>query len=80
MPCIRHLPDKGDVYVDTGDTCPNSLADFYEKYLAAEASDDWSAFAISPDHASGIYAFRDYLVDNNLRPKIAKISSRGPMR
>lgn len=79
MPCIKHVPEKGEVFVETLDGCAEGLADFYEKYLQAEATDDWSAFAISRDYGSGIYAFRDYLIEKKIRPQLIKLQLVGPV-
>jgi methionine synthase II (cobalamin-independent) len=79
MPCIAHVPEKGDVFVEAADGCAEGLVEFYEKYMQAEQTNDWSAFAISPDYGSGIYAFRDYLVENKIKPQLLKMQLVGPV-
>lgn len=71
---------KGRMFFDTADedACANEIGAFYEKYMTAEESGDWSAFAISPEYSAGIPALVKALQS---RPKNGwlKVQTTGPI-
>ena len=81
IPCAIIDEAKGRMYFDTADEDKNAagMADFYEKYMAAQDSDDWSSFAISPAYSRGMYALLDKLkADGKKRPWL-KVQTTGPL-
>jgi hypothetical protein len=81
LPCAIIDEAKGRMYFDTADEDKNAagMADFYEKYMAAQDSDDWSSFAISPAYSRGMYALLDKLkADGKKRPWL-KVQTTGPL-
>jgi hypothetical protein len=81
LPCAKIDEAKGRMFFDTTDENANAagMADFYEKFMAAQESDDWSAFAISPAYSRGIYALLKKLkADGKKRPWL-KVQTTGPL-
>ena len=81
LPCTTIDEKKGRMYFDTADEDKNAagMADFYEKYMTAQETDDWSMFAISPLFSRGIYALLDKLkADGKKRPWL-KVQTTGPL-
>ena len=72
---------KGRMYFDTADEDLTGAAvgSFYEKYMAAEQTGDWSAFNISPDFSAGIFALEKTLSAGGQRPQWIKVQTTGPL-
>ena len=81
LPCVKIDEEKGRMYFDTADEDANAaaMADFYEKFMAAQESDDWSAFAVSPAFSRGIYALRDRLKAAPAKRPWLKVQTTGPL-
>jgi len=79
LPCVVIDETKGRMFFDTGDedACAVAMGKFYETYMAAEASDDWSAFAISPAFSEGIAACERRLKKTSTR--FLKVQTIGPI-
>jgi hypothetical protein len=80
MPCAVLDEAKGRMHFDTGDQDLTSTAvgAFYEKYMAAEESDDWSFFAVSPEFSAGIYALEKTISAGPKRTWV-KVQTTGPL-
>jgi hypothetical protein len=78
LPCLIEDPDARRCFVDTGRGCEDELASFYERSLAAEQSDDLSAFALDARHASALDATLDRLKREPGRG-IIKVQCIGPV-
>jgi hypothetical protein len=80
LPCVVLDEIKGRMHFDTSneDATAGAVGAFYEQYMAAEASGDWSAFAISPAFAAGIDALVKELAKAPARPWI-KVQTTGPL-
>jgi hypothetical protein len=80
LPCVVLDEAKGRMHFETADeeASAAALGGFYEKYLAAEESNDWSAFAISPAFSAGIYALEEALAAGAKRQWI-KVQTTGPL-
>jgi hypothetical protein len=80
LPRIVIDEQKGRMFFDTADEDASSaeIAAFYENYMAAEESGDWSSFSISEKYSAGIPAFSDAL---GKRPKApwVKVQTTGPL-
>jgi len=59
--------------------CAATMASFYEKYMDAQDSDNWSAFAMSGPFAQGIYLLESELSRRALRPEWIKLQTTGPI-
>ena len=81
MPCTVLDEAKGRMHFDTGDDNLTAAAVgmFYEKYMAAEESDDWSYFAISPEFSAGIYALEKAISAGGPKRKWVKVQTTGPL-
>ncbi|MBN1575656.1 MAG: hypothetical protein JW913_03840 [Chitinispirillaceae bacterium] len=79
LPCVVIDEAKKRMFFDTGDTeaCAVAMGKFYETYMAAEESDDWSAFAISPAFSAGIPAFEERL--KKTAATFLKVQTIGPI-
>jgi hypothetical protein len=80
LPCVALDEAKGRIFFDTSDedAAAAAVGTFYEKYLAAESSDEWSAFAVSPAFAAGIYAL-EKAISADARRKWVKVQTTGPL-
>jgi hypothetical protein len=80
IPCVNVDEAKGRMYFNTADedACAAAVGEFYEKYMAAEASGDWSAFAVSPDFSAGIYTLEKALSGGHKLP-LVKVQTTGPL-
>ena len=79
LPCVVIDEAKGRMFFDTADedACAVAMGKFYETYMAAEASDDWSSFAISSAFSEGIPAYENRLKKSNTR--FLKAQTTGPI-
>ena len=80
LPCVALDEVKGRLHFDTSneDRTAAAVGEFYEKYMAAEGSGDWSAFAVSRDFSAGIYALEKSLSAGKKR-KWVKVQTTGPL-
>jgi hypothetical protein len=80
LPCVVLDEAKGRMHFATADeeAAGAALGGFYETYMAAEESGDWSAFAISPAFSAGLYALEQALAKGPKRPWI-KVQTTGPL-
>lgn len=78
MPSVKFNYEKKSIYFDTSRDSSLKCADFYEHYMAAEDSGDYSAFAISPEYSRGIYAFENKLKLQTSPLKCVKVHTVGP--
>jgi hypothetical protein len=80
LPRIVIDEQKGRIYFNTADqdACAADIGAFYEKYMAAEESGDWSAFAISEKYSSGIVYFKNALSTQPKREWL-KVQTTGPV-
>lgn len=78
LPCVIFNEEKKSIYFDTSEGGGRECADFYEKYLAATETGDYSAFAISPEYAKGLYAFEKKLKSKSEKSKFIKVHTVGP--
>jgi methionine synthase II (cobalamin-independent) len=81
LPCVEIDEAKGRMYFNTADEDRNAteMAAFYEKYMAAQESDNWSAFAISNAFSKGIYALEHELARRGLHTPWLKVQTTGPL-
>jgi hypothetical protein len=79
LPCIKIDEERQRIFVDTADerSCMEAIGRFYESYLHAEATDEWSAFRISPKYSAGIGAFEKRLKTTSV--PLLKIQTTGPI-
>jgi hypothetical protein len=79
-PCIVLDETKGRMFFDTADetSCAIEMGAFYEKYMSAEETGDWSAFSITEDYSAGIYALIKKLQNHQKFPFL-KIQTTGPI-
>ena len=79
LPCVVLDEEKGRMYFDTADEdgCAMAMGSFYEAYMAAEESGDWSAFAISEPYSAGIPAFERRLSTQPV--ELLKVQTTGPL-
>src|ERR1035437_9293425 len=56
LPCVQLDAAKGRMYFDTSGDYSEALAQFYEGYMAAEESHDYSAARIGAEYSAGIPA------------------------
>lgn len=80
LPCTVIEEDKTRLFFNTADedACAVGMGTFYEKYMAAEESGDWSEFAISESFSAGIYGLEKALQGRPQLPCL-KIQTTGPM-
>jgi hypothetical protein len=80
LPCIVIDEKKGRIHLDASneETTAEAIGAFYERYMAAEASGDWSAFAITPAYSAGIESLSKALSGGPIRPWI-KVQTTGPI-
>jgi methionine synthase II (cobalamin-independent) len=81
MPCVNVDYKNNRVIFLTHDEEKNitEMAAFYEKFMAAQESDIWSAFAMSRDSCKGLYAFADELARRSATAPWLKIQITGPV-
>ena len=81
LPCVVLDEVKGRMHFDTSneDLAAAAVGVFYEKYMAAEESGDWSEFAVSPDFSAGIYALEKVLSAAGPKRKWVKVQTTGPL-
>jgi hypothetical protein len=81
LPCAVIDEAKGRMFFDTADqdTSAAAMAAFYEKYMAAQETDDWGAFAITPAFSRGIYALLDKLKGGGGKRPWLKVQTTGPL-
>jgi hypothetical protein len=81
LPCAELDEAKGRMIFNTSDEDRNAaeMAAFYEKYMAAQESDNWSAFAISNAYSRGIYALERELARRGLHTPWLKVQTTGPL-
>ncbi|MBI1747221.1 MAG: hypothetical protein HYR55_11610 [Acidobacteria bacterium] len=70
---------KSRMFFDTSGDCSEDLARFYESYLAAEESGDYSVAAISPEYSHGILALEAKLKTLGRRLPFVKLQVTGPL-
>jgi hypothetical protein len=80
LPCVALDEAKGRMSFDTSndDRTATAAGEFYEKYMAAEETGDWRAFAITPAFSAGIYALEKSLAAGPKR-KWVKVQATGPL-
>jgi hypothetical protein len=80
LPCAVLDEAKGRMHIDTSDDDRTAAAagEFYEKYMTAEETGDWTAFAITPAFSAGIYALERMLAAGPKR-KWVKVQTTGPL-
>ncbi len=84
VPCLTIDRERRRVFFDSSDDCSEQLAEFYQGYLAAAEAEpgqgDFSAQAIGPDFAAGLYGLEESLRANggNKLPFV-KVQSVGPV-
>jgi len=82
MPRAIIDPEKGRMYFDTSGDYSEDFAAFYESYLAASEQPagrgDFSALAISPHYAQGIYRFLERLKNAGKKFPFIKVQTTGP--
>jgi hypothetical protein len=80
LPCVKLDETKGRMYFATSDEdeAGAAVGAFYETYMAAEASGDWSPFTISPAFSAGIPALEKALAGGKKLPWI-KVQTTGPI-
>jgi len=81
LPCVTIDEAKGRMFFNTADEDRNAteMASFYEKYMAAQDSDNWSAFAISNVYSKGLYALAKELARRGLHKPWLKVQTTGPL-
>lgn len=81
LPCVVLDDVKGRMHFDTSDEdrTATAVGGFYEKYMAAEESGDWSAFAVTPAFSAGIYALEKALSAAGPKRKWVKVQTTGPL-
>jgi hypothetical protein len=81
LPCVEIDEAKGRMYFNTSDEDRNAteMAAFYEKYMTAQDSDNWSAFAISNTFSKGIYALEKELGRRGGKKPWIKVQTTGPL-
>ena len=81
LPCVEIDEAKGRMFFNTSDEERNAadMAAFYEKYMAAQESDNWSAFAISEKFSKGIYALEKELGRRQAKNAWIKVQTTGPL-
>jgi hypothetical protein len=81
LPCVRFDEAKGRMYFETSDEdeSASAMAAFYEKFMACQEGNDWSAYAISPAYSQGIYALLNHLKANSEKRKWLKVQTTGPL-
>lgn len=79
LPCIVVDEAKQRVFFNTADEgrCMEAIGRFYEAYVHAEATDEWSAFRISPKYSAGIGAFEKKLRCASV--PLLKLQTTGPI-
>ena len=79
LPCVVIDEANGRMFFDTADEDASAVAmgSFYETYMAAEESDDWSPFAISEQFSAGIPALERRLQEKVL--PFIKVQTTGPI-
>jgi hypothetical protein len=79
LPCVVLDEAKGRMFFDTADedAAAVSMGSFYEAYMMAEESDDWSAFAITEPFSAGIPAFEQRLKTSPV--PLLKVQTTGPL-
>jgi len=80
LPRIVIDEQKGRMFFDTADeeACGAEIGAFYERFMAAEESDDWSRFAISPKFSAGIPGLLSNLQSLPKRQWL-KVQTTGPI-
>ncbi len=82
IPCRVIDYEKNRMYFDTSGDYSEAFAEFYEPYMTAmeaEAGEgDFSAMAISPDFAAGIYALEARLKTEGQKRPFVKVQTTGP--
>jgi hypothetical protein len=80
LPCVVLDEVKGRMHFDTSneDRTSAAVGEFYERYMAAEGTGDWSAFAISPAFSAGIPALEKSLAAGPKRQWV-KVQTTGPL-
>jgi hypothetical protein len=82
MPRTAMDRDKGRLYFNTAGDYFEAFASFYEVYLTATeapaGTGDFSAMAITPDYAKGIYALESRLKEEGKRRPFVKVQTTGP--
>jgi hypothetical protein len=81
LPCVVIDEAKGRMFFNTSDEDRNAteMAAFYEKYMTAQESDNWSAFAISNAFSQGIYALEKELAFRGMHKPWLKVQTTGPL-
>jgi hypothetical protein len=81
LPCVVIDEAKGRMFFDTADEDASAaaMAAFYEKFMASQESNDWSAFAITPAFSRGIYALLDKLKAGDGKRLWLKVQTTGPL-
>ncbi len=79
LPCVVLDEEKTRMFFDTADedACAMAMGTFYESYMMAEESGDWSPFAISESYSAGIPAFEKRLEANPV--DMLKVQTTGPL-
>ncbi len=69
------------LFFDTSDEekCAEELSAFYEKYMNAQESDNWSVFAMSDRYAPGISLLESEMSRRAIRPSWLKVQITGPL-
>ena len=70
---------KGRMYFDTTGDYSEDLAKFYEGYMAAEESNDYTVAAISPAFSAGIPAMESALRSRGRKAPFMKCQTTGPL-
>ena len=79
LPCIIVDDAHEQVFFNTADEeqCMDAIGRFYQAYMHAEATDEWSAFRISPKYSAGIGIFEKRLRSTSV--PLLKIQTTGPI-
>jgi hypothetical protein len=71
---------EGKPFLDTSaDRTQLELAEFFERAMAAEASGDFSAFALDAEHAAAVEPFYRTIASRRSRPPFIKMQCVGPL-
>jgi hypothetical protein len=79
LPRVMIDEQKQRMYFDTSGDCSEELATFYEGYMAAEESGDYSVAAISPAYSAGIPALEEKLKALGRKLPFVKGQVTGPL-
>jgi hypothetical protein len=79
IPCTVLDEAKSRLHFDTAGDTSEALAAFYEKYLAATESGDYSVAAITPPFSAGIPALEKRLKARGRKLPFVKVQTTGPL-